>query len=126
MLKQSKGRTLHVSYDLCGVSLAVAIYGVTMALTSILMGTLCLYATKGRRLIGEDFDFEFAYRFTGRHVSMVLVFLASAGIAFIHASAGLYFLMVLFVVSPLRDRLRPFYASFIKWVSARSEDVTAA
>jgi hypothetical protein len=51
---------------------------------------------------------------------------AGAGIAFINASAGLYFLAVLFVVSPLLNRLRPFHASFIKWVSEGSEEVAAA
>jgi uncharacterized membrane protein len=108
------------------ISLAVAIYTVTMALTCILLGTLCLYCAKGGRLVGKDFDFEFTYHFTIRYVSMVLVFLGAAGIAFINASAGLYFLGVLFVVSPLLNRLRPFHASFIKWVSSESEDVAAA
>lgn len=106
------------------ISLAVAIYGVTMAVTCILMESLCLYATKGRRLVGEDFDYEFAYQFTTRYVSVALVFLASAGLAFINASAGLYFLLLMVVLPPLLNRLRPFHAGFIKWVSARSEETT--
>jgi hypothetical protein len=86
--------------------------------------SLCLYVTKGRRLVGEDFDYEFAYEFTSRYVSVALVFLASAGIAFINASAGLYFLLLMVVLPPLLNRLRPFHAGFIKWVSARSEETT--
>jgi len=108
------------------ISLAVAIYSVTMALACILMESLCLYATKGRRMVGEDFDYDFAYQFTIRYVSMALVFLASAGIAFINASAGIYFLLLLAVLSPLLSRLRPFQAGFIKWVSATSEETTTA
>jgi uncharacterized membrane protein len=106
------------------ISLAVAIYGVTMAVTCILLESLCLYVTKGRRLVGEDFDYEFTYQFTTRYVSMALVFLASAGLAFINASAGLYFLALMFVTPPILNRLRPFRAGFIKWVSARSEETT--
>jgi uncharacterized membrane protein len=108
------------------ISLAVAIYGVTMAVSCLLMTSICLYAAKGRRLVGEDFDYEFAYGFTVGYVSTALVFFVSTGIAFINAPAGLYFLMILVILSPLLDRLRPFRSRFIRWVSATGEKTAEA
>ena len=109
------------------LSLGVAIYGATMVVTSVLTLSLCLYATKGRRLVAHDFDYEFTYDFTVRYVSMIIVFLISIGIAVINPSAGLYFLAVLVITSRILDKLHPFHDTFIKWVSSvKGKEATAA
>jgi uncharacterized membrane protein len=105
------------------LSLGVAVYDATMVVTAILTLSMCLYATRGRRLVGKGFDYEFTYEFT---VSMILVFIISIVIAIFNPSAGMYFLVVLMITSPILDRLRPFHDTFIKWISVEKGEQAAA
>jgi uncharacterized membrane protein len=108
------------------LSLGVAVYDATMVVTAILTLSMCLYATRGRRLVGKGFDYEFTYEFTVRYVSMILVFIISIVIAIFNPSAGMYFLVVLMITSPILDRLRPFHDTFIKWISVEKGEQAAA
>jgi uncharacterized membrane protein len=99
------------------ISLAVAIYSGTLMITCVLMGALAVYATRGARLVEADFDFEYSYGFVFGYATVASWFFLSAGVAFLNASAGLFFLIGMPVASFIVARTRPFHSRYMAWIA---------
>lgn len=84
---------------------AVVFYALNAGSISLLLAIMWWYATKGSRLVEDDFD-----EMVGRHVSIsflgiATVFVVSVGIAFINTSAAMYFWLASIPVSISIDRV---------------------
>lgn len=81
-------------------------YAGAMAVTSLALAGLYLYAVSGKRLVAEDFDERLGRHILLNYLNMSVIFLASIGIAFINVSAAKYFRLLIWVNSLVLERMR--------------------
>lgn len=81
-------------------------YAGAMALTSLAMAGLYLYAVRGKRLVAEDFDAKLGRHILLNYFNMAMIFLVSIGIAFINTSAAKYFWLLIWANSLVLERIR--------------------
>lgn len=83
---------------------AVILYASVLAGASILQGAMALYATRGRRLVDDDFDMTEAGTFQRNAFLMAGVFILSIGVAIVNPQVAQFCWLLLFLI-PLVERL---------------------
>ena len=85
---------------------ATIFYAASMVSLGLVMCFMILYATRGNRLVADDFDHEFSRHVMYSYLNMSCVFLVSIGIAFASPTAAQYFWILIFVNGVIIERVR--------------------
>ncbi len=85
-------------------AVATALYAAVLATAGILQGLMGLYATRGHRLVDDEFEMRHAGAYLRNSFIMSAIFIISIGIAFVSPTAAQLFWIVLFI-TPLLEHL---------------------
>ncbi|MFH1150186.1 MAG: TMEM175 family protein [Actinomycetota bacterium] len=85
-------------------TVSTVLYASVMAGAALLQGLMGLYATRGHRLVDDEFDLRRAAEFERNSFLMSAVFIISIGISFVSAAAAQFSWILLFLI-PLLERL---------------------
>lgn len=80
---------------------ATVLYASVLALAGILQAAMAFYATRGHRLVDDEFEMSQAGEYLRNSLLMSAVFIISIGIAFVSVTAAQFFWLTLFVIQLL-------------------------
>jgi uncharacterized membrane protein len=83
---------------------ATVMYAAVLGAAGLLQAAMGFYATRGHRLVDDEFDLRYAGEYLRNSLIMFAVFIISIGIAFASPTAAQYFWIALFT-TPLLERL---------------------